>query len=62
MTKYRIVKLKYKKGFYYSVQRRVLGIFWREIDYTYNCDTAQTRLLGHKRFEELPKKEIVYEE
>lgn len=62
MTKYRIVKQKYKKGYHYSVQRRVLGIFWREIGYAYNYDTAQDLLLGHKRFEELPKKEIVYEE
>lgn len=62
MTKYRIVKQKYKKGFYYSVQRRALGIFWIEIEYTFNYDDAQYFLLSHKKLQELPKKEIVYEE
>ena len=65
MTKYRIVKQKKKifhNGYFYSIQKRTLGIFWREIGRTVYYEDAIRHLQSHKRFEELPKKEIVYTE
>ena len=62
MTKYRIVKKNLPNGYFYSIQRRTLWMFWREIGRSHYREDAIRHLQSHKRFEELPKKEIVYEE